>query len=501
MLLDDRWNERGQYWKRVLVFGFLGWMLGAVGQQTSGEELSGAGEEHRARPNIIVLLADDLGYGELGCQGNPQIPTPRIDQLAETGVRFTQAYVTAPNCSPSRAGLLTGRTPTRFGYEFNPIGARNHDPGTGLPAEQLTIAEHLQQIGYTSGLIGKWHLGGSADFHPFRHGFDEFFGFLHEGHFYVPPPWHGTLSMLRRAGLADPTSTLQRVSDQLFYSTHTGRNEPAYDANNPILRGGQPTTESQYLTEAFAREASDFIGRHRESPFFLYVAFNAVHSPLQAREAALEEFEDIEDPQRRIFAGMLRDLDRAVGTIVDAVDQQGLRDNTLILFLSDNGGPTRELTSSNAPLRGEKGSMYEGGLRVPFIVNWPVRLSEPSVEGRVVSSLDIFPTIAAATNTPLPQGLEGQDLLELLQNPDEPSGHQHLYWRQGNRTALRHGEWKIVDSRYASNGRREWELFNIAADANEVHDRSDAEPAKVQQLVKLWSELDQEMSAPLFPVR
>jgi arylsulfatase B len=191
------------------------------------------------QPNIILLVADDLGYGELGCQGNAEIPSPHIDSIAANGTRFTQGYVTAPNCSPSRAGFLTGRIPTRFGYEFNPIGARNEDPGTGLPKEEKTLAELLHQQGYTTGLIGKWHLGGAADYHPHRQGFDEFFGFLHEGHYFVPPPYHGVTTMLRRRTL--PGGGQGRwLSDKLIYTTHMRHDEPSYDANNPIIRGGQP---------------------------------------------------------------------------------------------------------------------------------------------------------------------------------------------------------------------------------------------------------------------
>ena len=206
------------------------------------------------QPNIIVLVADDLGYGELGCQGNPQIPTPNIDSIASRGVRFTQAYVAAPNCSPSRAGFMTGRIPTRFGYEVNPIGAGNEVPGTGLPASETTMAEALHDLGYTTGLIGKWHLGGAAEYHPHRHGFDEFFGVTHEGHYFVPPPWKGVTTMLRRRTL--PGNQKGRwVGGNLIYTTHMGHNEPDYDANNPIVRGGQPVHETNYLTDAFTREA------------------------------------------------------------------------------------------------------------------------------------------------------------------------------------------------------------------------------------------------------
>ncbi|MCG8377026.1 MAG: sulfatase-like hydrolase/transferase, partial [Chlorobiales bacterium] len=260
------------------------------------------------RPNIVVLLADDLGYGELGCQGNPEIPTPHIDALAERGIRCTAAYVTAPNCSPSRAGLLTGRIPTRFGYEFNPIGAGNEHIQAGLPATEYTLAEALHDLGYTTGLIGKWHLGGTALFHPQRHGFDEFFGFLHEGHYFVPAPWRGVTTMLRRRTL--PNGGQGRwVGKNLVYSTHMGYDEPAYDADNPILRAGQPVAEPAYLTDAFTREALDFLDRHQDKPFFLYLAYNAVHSPLQGTIRQMSRLGHIVDIHRRIFAAMLASLD------------------------------------------------------------------------------------------------------------------------------------------------------------------------------------------------
>ncbi|MGB0643419.1 MAG: sulfatase-like hydrolase/transferase, partial [Akkermansiaceae bacterium] len=313
------------------------------------------------QPNVIVFFADDLGYGELSCQGNPQIPTPHIDSIAKNGVRFTSGYVAGPNCSPSRAGLLTGRTPTLFGYEFNPTGPLNEDPNFGLPPKEITIAEALHDGGYTTGLIGKWHLGGTAQYHPHRHGFDEFFGFTHEGHYFVPPPYKGVTTLLRRKKLPGGVDGRWIGKKSLHY--HTWRSdEPDYDANNPIVRGGQPVIETEYLTDALTREAADFIDRHDDKPFFLYLAYNAVHSPLQGADAYMEKFDHIKDIHRRIFAAMLANMDDSVGCVMEQLRKSGLEENTIVFFLSDNGGPTKELTSSNLPLRGSKGQMYEGAI-------------------------------------------------------------------------------------------------------------------------------------------
>ena len=367
------------------------------------------------QPNIIVLFADDLGYGELGCQGNLEIPTPHIDSIANNGVRFTDGYVAGPNCSPSRAGLLTGRIPTRFGYEFNPIGAVNEHPGIGLPAAEVTIAESLQNAGYTTGLIGKWHQGGTADYHPFRHGFDEFFGFLHEGHYFVPPPYKGVTTMLRRKSLPHGYTGRWVGEKGLIYTDHMGGNEPDYDADNPITRGGQPVVETEYLTDALTREAVDFIDRHDDKPFFLYLAYNAVHSPLQGADAYMKKFAHIEDIHRRIFAAMLSNMDDSVGAVMAQLRKSGLEENTIVFFLSDNGGPTRELTSSNLPLRGSKGQMYDGALRVPFMMQWKGTIPAGQTYEKPVSSFDIYATAAANSEGVIaPELVEGVDLVPFV---------------------------------------------------------------------------------------
>lgn len=462
------------------------------------EECSAFADGAARRPNVVVILADDLGYGELGCQGNQEIPTPHIDAIAAQGVRLTAGYVTGPNCSPSRAGLLTGRYGTRFGHEFNPIGAKNEDPVFGLPLSETTLADALRDAGYVTGAVGKWHLGGTAAYHPLRRGFDSFFGFLHEGHYYVPQPWANVTTMLRRRTLPGGGEGRRTFGD-VVYSTHMGYYEPEYDANNPILRDGQPEAEAAYLTDAFTREAVAFIDRQRDKPFFLYVAFNAVHSPLQGANAYLRKFASIDDIHRRIFAAMLSNLDDGVGAILQKLRSTGLENDTLVFFLSDNGGPTRELTSSNKPLRGEKGSVYEGGIRVPFMVRWPGRLPHGKQYDLPVCSTDIFATAMAVAGAAPKRGrtLDGVNLLPYLSGESHGRPHETLYWRQGRNTAVRVGDWKLVrHGRGSTDG--PWELYDLARDLSESRDLAAAEPERRDSLERVWQTLDGEMVAPAF---
>jgi arylsulfatase A-like enzyme len=455
--------------------------------------------EAEERPNIIVLLADDLGYGELSVQGNPEIPTPHIDAIAANGVRFTNGYVAGPNCSPSRAGFLSGRFPTRFGYEFNPIGARNEDPDIGFPPREVTIAETLQDAGYTTGLIGKWHQGGTAKYHPFRHGFDEFYGFMHEGHYFVPPPYDGVTTMLRRKNLPNGGEGRWVGEKGLIYTSHMGSNEPDYDADNPIERAGQPVVETEYLTDALTREAVDFIDRHDDKPFFLYLAYNAVHSPLQGADAYMEKYSHIEDIHRRIFAAMLGNLDDSVGAVMEQLRKSGLEENTLVFFLSDNGGPTRELTSSNAPLRGEKGSMYEGALRVPFMVQWKGTLPAGEVYEKPVSSIDIYATAAANSGVEAPENIEGVNLVPYLTGRNSGNPHETLFWRQGHRAGLRHGDLKLVRMRGGKQAdKARWELYDLSKDLSEETDLAEVKPEKLAELIALWEKMNGEMSEPMF---
>ena len=462
--------------------------------------LAGVSAPAEQRPNIIFIVVDDLGYGELGCYGGKEIPTPQIDSLAASGARFTNGYVTAPFCAASRAALMTGRFQTRFGFEFNPIGAKNAAPGIGLPVAEKTVADRLRDSGYATGLVGKWHLGGTAEFHPQRRGFDEFFGFLHEGHFYVPQPWQGVTTWLRRKTLPDGGQGRWTSPDgRIVWSTHLNTNEHEYDTDNPLLRSSQPVDEKANLTDAFTREACDFIGRHRAQPFFLYLAYNAVHSPMQATDDYMKKFAHIEDIQRRIFAAMLAHLDNSVGKVLAQLRDSGIEENTLIVFLSDNGGPTKELTSSNAPLRGGKGELWDGGIRVPFIAAWKNHISAGQVVDAPVASIDATATalkvagaLAPEPSTKAEATLDGINLMSLLSGKTTQLPERPLFWRIGKKNALRLGDWKLIRDG------KEWQLYDLTHDISETRNLATQEPARVQQMSALWDKWNDEQIEPLW---
>lgn len=425
------------------------------------------------KPNIVLIFMDDLGYGELGCQGNPEIPTPHIDSIAKNGIRFTDGYVTSPYCSPSRAGLMTGRYQTRFGHELNVVGERNLDPHIGLPTSEITLATALKKAGYSTGLIGKWHLGATEKYHPHNHGFDEFFGFLHEGRFYAPPPFEGIVSHLRE-------------------------NEPPYNRDNPLLRGTKEVSEPEYLTDAFSREAVAFIDRHQEKPFFLYLSYNAIHSPMQAPKEYVDRFKDIEDEQRRVFAGMLSPMDDGIGRVLTKLREAGLEENTLIFCLSDNGGPTKELTSSNKPLSGGKGQLWEGGIRIPFLMQWKGELPAGEVYDKPVISLDIFPTSLAAAGAKVPSDrpIDGVNLLPYLKNEKKGRPHQTLYWRYGENFALRDGDWKIVRQSRTYMGPAKVHLVDLSKDFAETTDVAKKYPVRLGRMMAEYKKLDAQMMGP-----
>ncbi len=315
------------------------------------------------KPNLVLILADDMGYGDIGCYGSKDVPTPHLDALAQGGVRFTDGYVSCAVCSPSRAALLTGRYQQRFGHEFNsgPM-EREAEVGFGLPVGEKILPDLLRSAGYRSIAIGKWHLGVRPGFHPLDRGFDEFFGF--------------------------PAGRRVVASD--------GDRGRLAERADPIRRGKEPVAEDRYLTDAFADEAVRFIERNRARPFFVYLAPNAIHTPLHALEKYVDRVAGIADEKHRMLAAMTVALDDAVGLLAGKLRELGLERDTLFVFLSDNGCPVSTGAGTNAPLNGEKVTYFEGGIRVPWIMRWPGRIPTGKVYREPVVSRDLMPTFLAA---------------------------------------------------------------------------------------------------------
>ena len=421
------------------------------------------------KPNILVILADDLGYGELGCQGyTAQIPTPNIDSIAKSGVRFTSGYVSGPYCSPTRAGFMTGRYQQRFGHEFNIQGSGPNGTPFGLSLQEKTIGNRLKAAGYTTGWFGKSHLGFLPQYHPLKRGFDEFYGFLAAAHSYVPGQGGG---------------------------------------DNTVLRGTEAVPFT-HTTDDFGREAVSFIERHRAQPWFVYLAFNAVHGPMESTEKYLARFTPIDNPKRHTFAAMLSAMDDNVGLVLAKVRELGQEENTLIFFFSDNGGPAPQTTSSNGPLRGYKSQTWEGGVRIPFLVQWKGRLPAGKVDDRPIIQLDILPTaLAAAGVEPKPEWeLDGVNLLPYLTGEKTAVPHTALYWRFGWQYALRMGDWKLVKAS-DSNGfpgglpgdhpdLSQAELYNLARDIGEKNNLAAAEPQRLKEMIAVWSRWNSELIEP-----
>jgi arylsulfatase A-like enzyme len=412
-------------------------------------------------PNFILIVADDLGFADLSMNGSKQIPTPNIDQLANEGINFTHGYVTSPVCSPSRAGLITGRNQVHFGYDNNiSVNQPGFDPQfMGLPVSEKTIADRLKPLGYISGLIGKWHLGYEPQFHPLNRGFDEFWGYQGGGHDYFTSDPDGT-------GYLSPIESNYKIP--------------------------QPIT---YLTDDKGDECIDFIKRHKNSPFFLFASFNAPHAPMQATDADLKLFNHIEDVRRRTYAAMVYRLDVNVGRIINTLKEEGLEGKTLVVFISDNGGPVDQNASINAPLNGQKGILLEGGIRVPFIMTWPGILPAGVIYENPVISLDFAPTFIAAAGGQVSEddNLDGVNLIPWLtgQRGDKP--HHSFNWRFTISAAVRDGDWKLI--RLPD---RLPVLYNLVDDISEQNDLAAEYPERTRRMLKELGEWDVGLPHPLF---
>jgi len=462
---------------------------------------SAAYGQEKKLPNIILIIADDLGYSDLASYGNKQISTPNIDGLGAAGTRFTTAYVTSPICAPSRMGIMTGRYQQRFGCEFMPydrfdpsvkktisrhfLSAKKKPEGiaalrpdffldrsgyaTDVPVAEMTIAGLLKQKGYKTGLVGKWNLSSSAGVFPDQHGFDYSYYF------------DGALSRYTD----ESAGNAQYINLHLPWAFSEIPAWAPRRGSTAIKEGRAVVNDTGYLTFSFARKAIGFIEQNKAGPFFLTLSFNAPHDPFQVPTAYFNRLQHVKDTVKRVYYGMIEALDDAVGAVLKKLEAEGLDQNTLVFFISDNGGATYTRATDNAPLKGGKCTHFEGGITVPFFIRFPGRMKSGSVYPYPVSSLDIFSTIAAASGAELPNDrvFDGVNLLPFLDDRSKRP-HEFFYWRSGYSKAIRKGDWKL----YINEKNRITYLYNLTEDPEETKDRSGEFPARVNELRKALTE-------------
>ena len=477
-----------------------------------GPKLASESPAQRA-PNIILIVADDLGYNDISTFGGGldggRVKTPNIDQLAADGVVFTQSYSGAGTCAPSRAMLMTGRYPTRTGFEFTPtpsgmapmLSRISAEMGggappmiydaaldeskppyqqQGLPPEEVTIAEILKDKGYATFHIGKWHLGRQDGMAPHEQGFDQ--------------------SLLMASGLFLPEDHPDVVNAKLDFDPIDQFLWARMAFANSFNSGDKDRFEpAGYLTDYWTDESINIINANKNRPFFLYLGHWGVHTPLQATREDYEAVGDIKPHRKRVYAGMIRSLDRSVGRINAALEEAGIADNTLVVFTSDNGGPGYiGLPDINKPFRGWKISQFEGGIRVPLIMKWPARISPGTVSEEPVAHIDVMPTLAAAAQAAEPEGvvIDGENLLPLATGTGfETWDRDTLFWQSGHYRVVRHNDWKL---QVAARPDKKW-LFNLAEDPTEQINLAASRPEKVAELLGLLDAHAAEARPPLYP--
>ena len=408
-------------------------------------------QQKTKQPNVIVIVSDDAGYADFGCYGGKEIPTPNIDALAKNGTLFTDAYVSASVCAPSRAGILTGMYQQRFGFEHN-ISELPVKPYTqndvGMDPKIKTIGDQMQHNGYRTIAIGKWHQGDLAQYFPLKRGFDEFYGFI-GGH-------------------------------RNFFGYKGGKapsNELALYDNDKIV----PENTITYLTDMFTDKAISFVKENKDKPFFMYLAYNAVHVPMNAKKELMDRFPNITDPGRKAYAAMMTSLDDGVGALVKVLSTEKIYDNTLIIFINDNGAATGNY-ADNGKLRGLKGSKWEGGIRVAYIMQYPDQIPAGKLYHKMVSALDIMPTAVGAGNGKLISGqvTDGKNLIPYVNSSIKKAPHGDLFWRRGIAAAVRSGDkWKLI----RSGDINPVLLFNLKKDISETKNLAKSHPAKVKKLM------------------
>ncbi len=463
-------------------------------------------------PNIIIIMADDLGKYEVSAYGADHISTPYIDQLGTEGVRFTQGYVTAPTCAPSRAGIMTGRIQNRFGFETQimehyptnmieylsgkyiadtddmVLKAKPDFPSEwqvhkqGIPPTEIHLTEALKKYGYKTGITGKWHLGKSNKHLPMARGFDYQYGFYGAFSWYTPQK---------------VMSKIINYEHQSFSAQHQWKSGRYGDG--AIRENGKTVEEDQYLTFAIRDKAINFIEQHKEDPFFLYCTFSAPHIPFQAPVDYYCRYSHIEDDNKRVYYAMISALDDAVGAIHDRLKELGLEENTLIFFLSDNGGASYTKATNNGPLKGGKLTQFEGGINVPFLMKWKGKIPEGLVYEHPVLATDIFTTalLNAGGELPTDRAYDGVDLMPFLTKEKEGQPHDQLFWRCDHIWAVRDGAYKLILST-----RDGWaELYNIEKDQSESYNLKAEMPDLYQRLLELHQDwqLENLPDKPLWP--
>lgn len=466
----------------VSMFGLAGCAALDTAPRPAPEPAPEVAPRAAARPNIIVILVDDLPWTDVSLNRAGTINTPNIDSIGKQGANFSAGYVTASICAVSRAGLLTGRMPMRYGFMYNIVDRGNENPGAGLPVDQPTIAERLKPYGYRTAAFGKWHQGAEPQFYPTRRGFDEFFGFLAGETIYADPDAPGIVTTPTKGDRYKPME--REGGGRLF--------------EGPEMRIVEQPNE--YLTETITERTVDFIKRSAASkqPFFTYVAYNAPHWPLQVPRTYYDGRSEIADPVQRTYVAMIDALDTGVGRILKTLDDAGVRDDTMVIFLSDNGCPTQfGYCNASHPWGAGKFTYLEGGTRVPFMMAWPARLTPRGTVTAPVSSLDIVPTILDAVDPGkrMPAELDGVDLLDTIADPD--AANRTLMWDQRPVRAIRQGRWKL----WHSDDWKQTRLYDIEADPWEMNDLSAAQPDRVRAMKAAVDAFDASLPEPSWPMR
>ena len=431
--------------------------------------LFSCGTSNNKPPNVIVIISDDQGYADVGFHGSNEIFTPNIDRIAKNGVVFSEGYVSYAVCSPSRAGLITGRYQNRFGYSRNILLAPN-DSLMGLPLSEQTLPDVLNNVDYKTKAIGKWHLGAHKSLVPEKRGFDEFFGFLIGGHRYFPEDL--TLNDLTEA---------RRQMDGYI---------------TKIYDNGKRINTKKYLTEELSDNAVKFIEDNSDNPFFLYLSYNAPHTPLQATTKDLERNKHIDIEKRQTYAAMVSSMDDGIGLILDKLEQKNIFENTIVFFFSDNGGVEWYNFSDNGPLRGIKGDFFEGGIRVPFAMQWPNKIEPGTIYDKPIIALDIFATVASAAKAEkyIKNEIDGVNLIPYLSGNKPGSPHEYLYWKNPDKDidVIRDDRYKYLRIK---NDEYIFDLKNDISEESNIIDLSKPIYDRLKSQFKLW---EKDMIDPVF---